>query len=75
MLEQKKKMQKAQLAIDTALQLNNLITASTNIFNALSSIPFVGIPLAIATIGVMFGAFAVTKAKAAQSINDQKLEN
>lgn len=74
LLEQKKKMQKAQLAIDTAIQLTNLITASTNIFNALSSIPFVGIPLAIATIGVMFGAFAVTKAKAAQSINDQKLE-
>lgn len=74
LLEQKKKMQKAQLAIDTAIQLTNLITASTNIFNALSSIPFVGIPLAIATIGLMFGAFAVTKAKAAQSINDQKLE-
>lgn len=74
LLEQRKKMQKAQLAIDTAMQLTNLITASTNIFNALSSIPFVGIPLAIATIGVMFGAFAVTKAKAAQSINDQKLE-
>lgn len=74
LLEQKKKMQKAQLAIDTAIQLTNLITASTNIFNALSTIPFVGIPLAIATIGLMFGAFAVTKAKAAQSINDQKLE-
>ena len=71
LMKKKKQMQKAQMAIDTAIQLVNMITASTEIFKSLASIPFVGIPLAIATIGVMFGAFAAAKIKAFQSINDQ----
>jgi hypothetical protein len=65
-------LQKAQLAIDTAVQASNLITASAKIFNALASIPFVGVPLAIATIGLMTGAFITAKVKAFQMVNDQK---
>lgn len=73
LLEQKKVMQKAQLAIDTALQLNGLITAAANIFTGFSTIPIVGIPLAIAMIGLMMGTFAATKVKAFQAINNQKM--
>ena len=68
-LEKKREqMQRAQMAADTAVQLVNMITASSNIFKALSGIPFIGIPLAIATIGTMFGAFVGAKIKAQQAI-------
>lgn len=63
---------KAQLVIDTAVQASNLITASAKIFNSLASIPFVGVPLAIATIALMTGAFITAKVKAFQMVNDQK---
>jgi hypothetical protein len=65
-------VQKAQLILDTAIQASNLITASTEIFASLAGIPFVGIPLAIATIGLMTGAFIAAKVKAFQLVNDQK---
>lgn len=68
MQKKQQQIQKAQMAADTALQLVNLITASTNIFESLSGIPFVGIPLAIATIAAMFGAFAVAKVNAFNAI-------
>lgn len=55
---------KKQKAFDTILQVTNLITASSEIFKALSKIPIVGIPLAITTIATMFGAFIAAKAKA-----------
>lgn len=65
-------LQKAQLILDTAAQASSLITASANIFKSLSSIPFVGVPLAIATIALMTGAFVAAKVKAFQMVNDQK---
>jgi len=68
MVKKQEEIKKAQMAVDTAVQLVNMITSATNIFNSLSSIPFVGVPLAIALIGTMFGAFAITKAKAFQAI-------
>lgn len=71
LMKKKQAMQKAQMAVDTAVQLVNMITASTEIFKALAGIPFIGIPLAIATIGTMFGAFVVAKVKAAQGISSQ----
>ena len=74
LLEKKKQMQKIQLALDTVQQLSGLITASVNIFEGFSTIPIVGIPLAIAMIGTMFGTFIATKAKAAQSINQQTVQ-
>lgn len=63
-------LQKAQFALDTATQASNLITAATKIFNSLSGIPFVGIPLAIGTVALMVGAFAAAKVKAFQAIGD-----
>ena len=74
LLEKKKQMQKIQLALDTVQQLSGLITASVNIFEGFSTIPIIGIPLAIAMIGTMFGTFIATKAKAAQSINQQTVQ-
>ena len=74
LLEKKKQMQKIQLALDTVQQLSGLITASANIFEGFSTIPIIGIPLAIAMIGTMFGTFAATKIKAAQAINKQTVQ-
>ena len=75
LLEKKKQMQKIQLALDTVQQLSGLITASVNIFEGFSTIPIIGIPLAIAMIGTMFGTFAATKIKAAQAINQQIVQH
>lgn len=74
LLEKKKQFQKLQLALDTAQQLSGLITASVNIFEGFSTIPIVGIPLAISMIGLMFGTFVASKAKALQSINQQSAQ-
>lgn len=67
---QKKKamLARAELVIDTVSQLQNLITASSNIFKWASKIPIVGVPLAIGLITTMFGAFAIAKTKAYQAI-------
>lgn len=62
--------QRAQLVLDTAVQASNLITAATEIFAALAGIPFVGVALAIASIGVMVGAFVAAKVKAFQVVGD-----
>lgn len=75
LLEKKKAIQKVQLALDTVSQLSGLITASVNIFQGFSTIPIVGIPLAIAMIGLMFGTFVASKAKAAQAINQQTVQH
>ena len=66
-IEQKKKALAEQQKIDTALQVLNLITASANIYKSYSTIPFVGIPLAIGVIATMFGAFIAAKTRAAQA--------
>ena len=61
---------KAKFAIDTALQASNLITASTEIFSSFAAIPFgLGIPLAIAVIAAMVGAFIAGRVKMYQAIN------
>lgn len=68
MQEKQAQIKKAQMAADTVIQLVNMITASTDIFKAYAKIPFIGIPLAIATIATMFGAFAVAKVNAFNAI-------
>ena len=62
-----KKAAKAQLVNDIVQQSASLVTASANIFKAMSSIPFVGVPLAIGFIATMFGAFAKSKIDAAKA--------
>lgn len=70
LVKKQQAIQRAQMAVDTAVQLVNMVTSATQIFKAMSGIPFIGVPLAIAAIGTMFGAFTVAKIKAAQAIND-----
>jgi hypothetical protein len=70
--KRQQQLQRVQLVIDTAAQASNLITSATQIFKALSGIPFIGVPLAITTIALMTGAFVAAKVKAFQLVNDQK---
>lgn len=65
-LEEERKAQQAKEAIDTATQVSSLITATANIWQAYSSLPFVGQALAIAATALMWGAFAAAKVKAFQ---------
>jgi len=62
----KERAQKAQAAIETIAQTSSLITASAAIWASLSVIPIVGVGLALAALGVMWGSFAASKIKAAQ---------
>lgn len=62
-----KKAAKAQLVNDLVQQSSSLITASAGIFKAMSSIPFVGVPLAIGFIATMFAAFAKSKIDASKA--------
>lgn len=66
--KKKEKIQKAQIIADSLAQVSNLITAASEIFAAVSSIPIVGVALAIASIAVMFGAFAAAKVNAFKSV-------
>lgn len=63
-LEQQRKAQQAQVALETVTQASSLITASANIFQSLSAAGPIGIGIAVATIASMFAAFAASKAKA-----------
>lgn len=64
--EEYEKAQKAQALLDTVTQTSSLITASANIWSSLSAIPVVGVALALAAVGTMWGSFAASKIKAAQ---------
>lgn len=63
---EKKKAQKAQAAIDALTQSSSLVTASANIWSALSGIPAVGPALAAAAVITMWASFAAAKVRAAQ---------
>lgn len=69
-MQQKQKLleqaQKRQEAINTVVQASSLITASANIWSAMSGIPFIGPALALAAIATMWTSFAVAKVKAKQ---------
>jgi len=66
-LKEEEKAIKAQRALDTVSQLSSLISASADIFKSLAKLGPVGVAVAIATIGTMFGAFAAAKVKASQA--------
>lgn len=58
--------QKRQEAINTVVQASSLITASANIWSAMSGVPIIGPALALAAIATMWTSFAVAKVKAKQ---------
>jgi tape measure domain-containing protein len=63
-LEQQKQAQRQQIALETAVQAVSLITSSANIFKSLSpGFPYT-LPVAIAAVALMFGAFAKAKSDA-----------
>lgn len=58
--------QRRQEALDTAMQTSSLITASANIWKAMSGVAFIGPALALAAIAGMWTSFAASKVKARQ---------
>jgi len=70
-LREQQKAQRAQLAADSIAQSSSLVTASANIWKALSGIPTIGPALAIAAIATMWGSFTASKIKAAQVTTEQ----
>lgn len=59
--------QKRQEAINTVTQASSLITASANIWSAMSGVPIIGPALALAAIATMWTSFATAKVKAKQA--------
>ena len=76
LIKKKKELQRIEMIADTAYQVVGLITASVDIFKSFAKLPFgIGIPLAIAVVATMIGAFAAAKIKAFQAVNDgQKMQ-
>ena len=60
-----------QRAIDTAQQIQSLITATANIWSAEGKKGAAGIPLALAAIGAMWISFGAAKIRAEQLANTQ----
>jgi hypothetical protein len=61
------KAQRAQIALDSVLQMVNMVTASSEIFKVLSKGGPIGVAIAVGTIAAMFGTFIAAKAKAMQA--------
>ena len=71
-LKERERAQKAQIALDSAQQSSSLITATANIWKALSGVSPFGTALAIAAITTMWGSFAASKVKAVQAVKSEQ---
>lgn len=70
-IEERKKIQKEKLALDTGLQASNLAVAATEIYaKAAAATGPLSIPIAIAAIAAMIAGFTIQKAQAFKAIND-----
>lgn len=70
-IEERKKIQKQQLLLDSITQASNLITSGTNIFlQATATGGPAGVPIAIAAISTMTLAFVASKLAAYKAINE-----
>lgn len=67
-----KKAVRAQQLLETAQQTVGLITASVDVIKGFSKIPIIGLPLGLAAVGLMFGAFIAAKSKAASLTKGEK---
>lgn len=67
-LKEQEKAQKAQAAVQTVMQIGNLVSATALIWSQL------GFPFAIPAIAIMWGSFAAAKIKAAQLAKNQQTE-
>lgn len=70
-LKEKRKAQKAQEKIDTAIQISGLLTSSVQIWKSLSGIPFIGPALAVAAIGTMWASYAANKVRSKQAAKEK----
>lgn len=68
-LEEKKRLQKQQLLIDSITQASNLFVAASNILSTTARDP-ISLGIALATIGVMIGGFVYSKVQATKAINE-----
>lgn len=59
--------QRKQERIDSLTQVSSLVTASAELWKTFSPMGAIGVGLALAAIGTMFGSYIATKAKARQS--------
>jgi len=66
-IEEQRKAARQKALLDSATQVTSLITAGAQLFSAFSSIPLIGIPLAIGAIAAMLAAFARLKTNAKSS--------
>ena len=57
------------MAIDTAMQVSSLITATAEIWKAYAGIPFAGTGLAIAATALMWGSFLASKIMAFSAVS------
>ena len=73
-IREQERAQRAQSAIDSLTQSSSLITASANIWKALSGVPVVGPSLAAAALASMWVSFAAAKIKASQVSREQYAE-
>lgn len=64
--KESEKIQKLQLAMESASQAASLLTATANIIAAYSSMPLIGQALAIAGIATMWTTFAAAKIRASE---------
>ena len=64
--EEAEKIQRVQLAMESAAQAANLITATSSILASYASLPGIGQALAVAGIAAMWTTFLAAKVKAAQ---------
>lgn len=62
--EDQRKAQRAQILLDSAVQVSGLATSAANIFKSLSALGPIGVGLAVASIATMFFAFAKAKSDA-----------
>lgn len=70
-LKEKKKAQKAQAVIDTAMQISSLITATAELWKSNAGVPIIGAGLATAATALMWGSFAASKIKAATAAKEK----
>ena len=66
-IEEQRKAARQKALLDSATQVTSLITAGAQLFSAFSSIPLIGIPLAIGAIAAMLAAFSRLKTNAKSS--------
>lgn len=68
--DEKKRLAKQQLDIDTATQASSLLVAAAQIYESYASIPYIGQALAAVVIAGMFAAFYTTRQSAYDNLNN-----